>query len=215
MQRHASRRTITSAVPAYLLMLGNRSSSRAQTPGASPEAEHSPDLIDRLAAIDPETTLDLLLATPFEADWLVPGAANPPVQPQPIERIVDKANEGEVIGAVSLNRPDRGVTMGGFVVFATDTLAAADIEGPVASSPSDLVEYVTLAGLYGALIRTAEDHANVVLQARYVEIISSPNVLIGPVVQDHYSARIRALQHALGLIWHLHYALGESSQPGR
>lgn len=210
MQEKVSRRTLTKVAPASLLAFGNRSASFAQIPEASPEEEQLPDLIDRLAAADPETTLDLLLATPFEADWLVPGATDPPIQPQPVELIVDKASEGEVIGAVSLPQPSRDATMGGFVVFANDTLAAADIEEPVASTPIDMVQHVTLAGLDGAMVRTADGHANVVLQARYVEIISSPNVLTGPVVQDHYSAQIRALQHALGLIWHLHRALGRS-----
>lgn len=207
MHARLSRRTITSAVPASLLGFASSTTSFAQTPDFSSEEDRYPDLLDRLAATDPETVLDLLLETPFEADWLVPGAVDPPIQPQAVELIVDETSQGKVIGAVSLPHPNRDATMGGFIVFADDTLAAEEINGTLADLPANAVQRLTLAGLDGVMILSVEQAANVYMHAKYVVVISSDNILAGRVVQDRFAAQIRALQHALGLIWHLYGAL--------
>lgn len=202
-----SRRRLTAAAPASLLALSSPAGAFAQTPEASPEDEPHPDLIDRLAATDPETTLDLLLATPFQASWLVPLASNPPFQPEPYDTSDDETFGAEMIGAVKLGHPERDVGIGLFVVFPDEALATETFERAVTDRPEELVQRLTLAGLDATMGLFGERTANVLVQADYIVMVSSDEILADGALTNSFAAQIRALQHALGLIWHLYGTL--------
>lgn len=207
MHGQVSRRTLTKAAPASLLAFGNRTSSFAQTPDASPEEDRYPDLIDRLATTDPETTLDLLLETPFEEPWLVPLASSPPFQPEPYDTSEDETFGTEMIGAVQLSHPERDVGMGLFLVFPHEAVATEVVDQVLAERPEDLVQRLTLAGLDAAMGLFGERTANVLVQADYIVMVSSDEILADGALTNSFAAQIRALQHALGLIWHLYGTL--------
>lgn len=209
MHRRLSRRTLTTAAPASRLAFGSPVGAFAQTPDASPEDDRHPDLLARLAATDPRTALDLLLEIPFDLPWLVPLASNPPFQPEAYDASEDETFGTEMIGAVNLVHPDRDGAMGGFLVFPDENLAAEAIERALSGATSEdaTVERLTLAGLDAAMGLFDERTANVVVQADYVVIVSTDQILADGAYTNSFAAQIRALQHALGLTWHLFRAL--------
>lgn len=209
MQRQVSRRTLTKAAPASLLTFGNPTTSFARTPKASPEDERYPDLLDKLANTDPKTTLDLLLETPFEAGWLVPLASNPPFQPEAVDPSEDddQAFGTEMLGIVSLVNPDRDVDIGVFLVFPDEALAADVVDRVLAGIPKESVQRLPLAGLDAAMTLSGERRANVVVRAHHVVMVSSDQILADGALTNSFAAQIRALQHALGLIWHLYQTI--------
>lgn len=208
MQGKVSRQTLAQVAPASLLTLGNPTTSFAQTPVASEDEDRYPDLIDRLAATDPQTTLDLLLETPFREASLVPLASNPPFEPEPYDTSEDETFGTDMIGAVRLGHPERDVGVGLFFVFPDAALATETFEQVVADRPEDLVQSLTLAGLDAAMGLFGERTANVLVRADYVVMVSSDDILADGALTNSFASQIQALQHALGLIWHLYGALG-------
>lgn len=201
-----SRRTLTKAGPASLLAVGNPATSFAQTPEASPEEDRYPDLLDKLAATDPETTLDLLLKTPFDGSGVVPLASYPPFDPKALDPSENEAFGTEMIGMVDIAHPERDVSVGGFVVFPDETLAAVAIERALGDE-SETVQRLILAGLDAAMGLFGERTANVIVQADYVVLVSTDHILADGAYTNSFAAQLTALQHALGLIWHLYRAL--------
>lgn len=208
MQGKVSRRTLAQVAPASLLTFGSPTTSFAQTPDSSSEEDRYPDLLDRLAATDPQTTLDLLLETPFREASLVPLASNPPFEPEPYDTSEDETFGTDMIGAVRLSHPERDVGVGLFFVFPDAALATETFEQVVADRPEDLVQSLTLAGLDAAMGLFGERTANVLVRADYVVMVSSDDILADGALTNSFASQIQALQHALGLIWHLYGALG-------
>ncbi|CAA9579541.1 MAG: hypothetical protein AVDCRST_MAG87-3195 [uncultured Thermomicrobiales bacterium] len=203
MQGKVSRRTLAQVAPDSLLTFGNSTTSFAQTPGASEDEDRNPDLIDRLAATDPQTTLDLLLESPFDEPWLVPLASNPPFEPEPYDTSEDQTFGTDMIGAVRLGHPERDVGVGLFLVFPDAARATETFQQVVTDRPEERVQSLTLAGLDAAMGLFGERTANVLVRADYVVMVSSDDILADGALTNNFSAQIRALQHALGLTWHL------------
>lgn len=209
MQGKVSRRTLAQVAPASLLTLGNPTTSFAQTPVASEDEDRYPDLIDRLAATDPQTTLDLLLETPFDEPWLVPLGSIPPLfQPETYDTSEDETFGTGMIGTVHLIRPEAETQLGLFLIFPDAALAAEAVKRALTELSEDAVQRLTLAGLGAAMILFDERAANVLVRADYVVMVSSDDILADGALTNSFASQIRALQHALGLIWHLYGALG-------
>lgn len=203
MQGKVSRRTLAQVAPASLLTLGNPTTSFAQTPVASEDEDRYPDLIDRLAATDPQTTLDLLLETPFDEPWLVPLGSIPPLfQPETYDTSEDETFGTGMIGTVHLIRPEAETQLGLFLIFPDAALAAEAVEMALASENAT-AEPLTLAGLDAVMALYGERRANVMVQADYVVIVSTDEILSDGALTNSFAAQIRALQNALGLTWHL------------
>jgi hypothetical protein len=112
-----------------------------------------------------------------------------------------------MIGAFKLSHPERDVGMGLYLVFPDETRAAEVFEGALADRPEDLVQRLTLAGLDAAMGLFGERTANVLVQADDVVILGGDEILADGALTNSFAAQIRALQHALGLIWHLYGTL--------
>lgn len=209
MNRKLSRRVIAQVSAGSLAIGETTSSAHAQTPESIPELDRYSDLMERLAATDPQTTLDLLLETPFDEPWLVPLASNPPFRPEAYDMSGDETFDTEMIGAVILAHPDRDVALGLFLVFPDETLASEAMELTLTgTSPGDMtVERLTIAGLDAAMGLFGERYANVLVQADYIVILGGDDLLGDGALTNSFAAQIRALQHALGLIWHVYGTL--------
>lgn len=80
-----SRRTFAQVSAGSLMIGGLTLPASAQTPDGTPELESDATLLDRLDAVDPQTTLDLLMASPFELSTIIPLAELAGIEPQVVE----------------------------------------------------------------------------------------------------------------------------------
>lgn len=184
------------------------------TPDATPELDRYSTLLERLDAVDPQTTLDLLMTAPFELGTIVPLAEFAGIGPITLELDDDNPFADEALGGVQLATPDGDPGIGAFIVYPDEISATTAIESAVSEETSDDISFEPidrLAGLESTMIVIGDQRANVATIARYVVILASDDILADGALTNSFNAQLRALQHALGLIKHLDVVLAQSN----
>lgn len=199
-----------------LSFAGSNLPARAQTPESTPALDRYSTLLERLDAFDPQATLDLLMASPFEITTIVPLAEFADVGPLALEFGEDDPFAEDAIGAVQLADPDATSGIGAFFVYPDEASATSAIKRAISEETSDDISFEPidrLAGLESTMMVIGDQRANVLTLARYVVILATDDFLADGAYSNSFNAQLRALHHAIGMISHLNAVLRPSNLP--
>lgn len=190
-------------------------SGQAQTPGATPEVDAYQTLLDRLDALDPQSTFEILSASALAPDSVI--ALTTDARLVLLGKTLDADEpcvEGN-IGFVRLLHDLEGAPfLGGYLVYADEAaaVAASDcIANGAAAALGGTFNRFRLAGLESTMLVGGNKATGVLTRVKYVIVACDNQDLDEPATS--FEAQLTMLQLNLELIKHLDLVVPPVDQP--